>query len=96
MFGVLCFVFQEKAKLWADCNIVKLVFVSNDEMAEELMQKNASDWSRVAAPVQVCFLPPFFLSPSHLNSRMGVLKRGSSTAATEKWLMSQKVLNILS
>ena len=42
---------QEKAKLWADSGIIKVVFVSSDERTEHLMQSNHSDWSRAAAPI---------------------------------------------
>ena len=42
---------QEKAKMWADTNIVKMVFVSNDEKTEEVLQANHSAWSRAALPV---------------------------------------------
>ena len=37
---------QEKAKLWADTNIVKLVFISNGEYVEEVFQQNQSVWAR--------------------------------------------------
>lgn len=42
---------QEKAKLWADTNIVKMVFVSNDEDTEAILQRNHSAWSRGAIPL---------------------------------------------
>jgi len=42
---------QDKAKLWADTNTVKVIFVNNDEETEELLQKNSSSWSRAASPV---------------------------------------------
>ena len=42
---------QEKAKFWADCNIVKLVFVNNDETIDLVLQKNSCSWSRVASPI---------------------------------------------
>ncbi|KAK2156979.1 hypothetical protein LSH36_201g03035 [Paralvinella palmiformis] len=45
---------QEKAKLWADTNIVKMVFVGNDESTEAVLQEHASNWSRAAPPVHVC------------------------------------------
>ena len=44
---------QEKAKLWADSGIVKMVFVSSDENLEKIMQRNQSEWSRAAAPVYI-------------------------------------------
>ena len=44
---------QNKAKLWADCNIVKLVLVNNDEELELEMQNNSSAWSRVASPILI-------------------------------------------
>lgn len=44
---------QDKSKLWADANTVKVVFVNNDEATEALMQKNASSWSRAANPMLI-------------------------------------------
>ena len=44
---------QEKAKLWADTNICKVVFVSNEEETEYILQKSSSCWSRAGAPVHV-------------------------------------------
>jgi hypothetical protein len=44
---------QEKAKLWADTNTVKTVFVNNNEKTEALLQNNASCWSRLATPIIV-------------------------------------------
>jgi hypothetical protein len=44
---------QEKAKLWADANTVKMVFINNEEETEALLQKNASCWSRLATPIIV-------------------------------------------
>ncbi|ESO01245.1 hypothetical protein HELRODRAFT_174791 [Helobdella robusta] len=41
---------QDKAKMWADCNIIKLIFVNNDEEVEEKLQRNSSAWSRAATP----------------------------------------------
>jgi len=41
---------QDKAKLWADTNTVKVIFVNNDEETEERLQKNSSSWSRAASP----------------------------------------------
>ena len=37
---------QVKAKLWADSNIVKLIFVSNDEHTLSILQNNPGYWSR--------------------------------------------------
>jgi len=42
---------QDKAKLWADTNTVKVIFVNNDEETEELLQKNSSSWSRAHSPI---------------------------------------------
>lgn len=42
---------QEKAKLWADANIAKVVFISNDEETISLLQKCSSNWSRAGAPI---------------------------------------------
>lgn len=44
---------QDKAKLWADSNIVKLVLVNNDEDLDLTMQTNSSSWSRVASPILI-------------------------------------------
>ncbi len=44
---------QEKAKLWSDANIVKLILVSNDEKTDTLLQKNQSCWQRAEAPIYV-------------------------------------------
>ena len=44
---------QEKAKLWADTNIVKVIFVSNDEKTENELQQNVSGWSRAASPIHI-------------------------------------------
>ena len=49
---------QEKAKLWADTHIVKMVFVTNDEKTEEVMQRNHSAWSRAALPIVIGDLSP--------------------------------------
>ena len=42
-----------KAKLWADTNVAKLIFVSNDEKTEEIFQADHSAWSRGALPIMV-------------------------------------------
>lgn len=42
---------QEKAKLWADANIAKVVFISNDEETESVLQKNSSSWARAGTPI---------------------------------------------
>lgn len=44
---------QEKAKLWADANIAKIVFITNDEETGSLLQKQPSNWSRAATPIFV-------------------------------------------
>ena len=44
---------MEKAKLWADTNVVKLVFVNNDEEVELFFQKHSSHYSRAAPPIFV-------------------------------------------
>lgn len=44
---------QNKAKVWADANIVKLVFVINDTETDRHLRKNAAAWSRLATPVVV-------------------------------------------
>ena len=49
-FRLLC---QDKAKIWADANIVKLVFVINDTETETQLSKNSGAWSRLATPVVV-------------------------------------------
>ncbi len=42
-----------KAKLWADTNVAKLIFVSNDEQTEEIFHADQSAWSRGALPIIV-------------------------------------------
>jgi len=44
---------QDKAKMWADTNIVKVVFVNNDEGTEVRLQSNSSSWSRAATPITI-------------------------------------------
>ena len=39
--------------MWADANIVKLVFIINDTETETHMSKNSGAWSRLATPVVV-------------------------------------------
>jgi len=39
--------------VWADANIVKLVFVVNDTETEAHMSKNSDSWSRLGTPVIV-------------------------------------------
>ena len=39
--------------MWADANIVKLVFVVNDAETEAHLRKNAAAWSRLATPIVV-------------------------------------------
>ena len=46
-------VIQEKAKLWADTNIVKTVFICNDENTEHLLQKDVNLWTRAAKPLYI-------------------------------------------
>ena len=44
---------QDKAKVWADANIVKLVFVTNDTETEKQLSRNSGAWSRMATPIVV-------------------------------------------
>ena len=44
---------QDKAKVWADANIVKLVFIINDTETETQLRKNSGAWSRLATPIIV-------------------------------------------
>ena len=65
---------QEKAKLWADKNIAKVVLVSNDEKTEETLQSNHSAWARGALPVIIGDLSPqeareFLLLPDPIMAR---------------------------
>ena len=46
---------KDKAKVWADANIVKLVFIINDTETEAHMSKNSGAWSRLATPI-ICLL----------------------------------------
>ena len=48
---------QEKAKLWADANIVKLVLVTNDERTQEILQENDSNWSRADMDIYIRDMP---------------------------------------
>ena len=48
---------QEKAKLWADANIVKLVLVSNDEKTTDILRENDSSWSRADVDIYIRDLP---------------------------------------
>ena len=63
--------FQDKAKVWADANIVKLVLITNDTETETRLSKNSSAWSRLATPVIVDDLRRHealaFLSAPYLN-----------------------------
>ena len=43
---------QNKAKMWADWNMVRVIFVINDEETDMILQRNSSNWSRTA--VLVC------------------------------------------
>jgi len=76
---------QGKAKLWADMNIVKVIFICNDEKTIEVMQSHASNWSRAAAPIYaedmskeqaIAFLgEPLMLSgekEAHSNYNIGI------------------------
>lgn len=49
----LAFKRQIKAKLWADTNTVKMVFVNNDELTESFLQQIECRWSRQATPIIV-------------------------------------------
>lgn len=44
---------QEKAKLWADTNTVKLILINNDEGTESQLQRASSSWTRMATPIIV-------------------------------------------
>ena len=44
---------QDKAKLWADTNIAKVVFVTNDEETEEIFKENPGSWSRMGASFRI-------------------------------------------
>jgi len=44
---------QDKAKVWADANIVKLVLIINDTETETHLSKNSGAWSRLATPIIV-------------------------------------------
>ncbi len=64
---------QEKAKLWADTNSVKVVFISNDEQTEMQLQEHSSNWSRAATPLCVGDLSEKeaveFLTGGHTNMK---------------------------
>jgi len=44
---------QEKAKLWSDANIAKIILISNNEDAEIILKKTHSNWSRADSPVVI-------------------------------------------
>lgn len=44
---------QEKAKLWSDANIAKIIFICNTEDAETILKKIHSNWSRADSPVVI-------------------------------------------
>lgn len=70
---------QEKAKLWADANVAKVVFIANDEDTELFLQRRSSNWSRAANPILVGDLTRedsigFLLMPQFMeNSDPGVV-----------------------
>ena len=45
--------FQEKAKLWADTNTVKIVFVAYSDAVHRRLHDCTSCWSRAAAPIHI-------------------------------------------
>jgi hypothetical protein len=81
---------QDKAKLWADTNIVKLVLVNNDEEMEAQLQTNTTSWARLATPIIVEDLSPdeavAFLTSPHFMEQDAVTVpaagSGSRSAAT--------------
>ena len=44
---------KDKAKLWADLNIVKMVFVCYTEEIGRQLRKSSSLWSRAATPLYI-------------------------------------------
>ena len=75
---------QDKAKMWADANIAKLVFIVNDTETETHMSKNTGAWSRLATPIIVDDLRRnealAFLKVPHINLGV-VVDQLASTAA---------------
>jgi len=81
---------QDKAKVWADANIVKLVFIINDTETETHLRKNSGAWSRLATPVNVddlhqdealAFLKaPYLMEQDQLAARAGdsVVRRSAN------------------
>jgi len=78
---------QEKAKLWADTNTVKVIFVNNDEETEEILQNNSSCWSRLATPINISDMSredalKFLMMPKFMES---------PTAGSVESAMSQEI-----
>ena len=73
---------QEKAKLWADTNAVKVIFISNDEETEMLLLAHASNWSRAASPISVGDLSKeetiAFLTSAQYLENPGTCERASA------------------
>lgn len=83
---------QDKAKLWADTNTVKVIFVNNDEETEQLLHKNASSWSRAATPLIVDDLPEeeartFLTTPPFLET--------SHSAANKKTMTQEQAAQVV-
>lgn len=88
---------QEKAKLWADTNIAKVVLVSNDEKTEEILQLNHSAWARGALPVVIGDLSPveareFLLLKDPIIERFDPTKRARDRMSEET---IAKVINLV-
>ena len=75
---------QEKAKLWADSNTVKLILVNNDEETEAALHKQSSCSSRLAPAIIVEDLPrddavDFLVAPAFMENES--LEREPMSAA---------------
>ena len=84
---------QDKAKLWADTNTVKVILVSNEDSTEMMLQQHHSNWSRAATPISIGDLREeeairFLTSPGLYEYQIeaeggGALPRMSEAAARE-------------
>jgi len=79
---------QDRAKVWADTNIVKLVFVINDTETEAHLRKNGAAWSRLATPVVVEDLCPTeavaFLKEPYLMEQDQLAARAAGDAGVRR------------
>jgi len=95
---------QDKAKLWADTNTVKVIFVNNDEEAEEILQDNTSSWSRAATSINISDLSredalKFLTMPNFMESPTpGTVEGAMSEEIAEKIvdLVGGRIIHLIS